>query len=150
MWGVGFSLGYSTGGFYLAKILHVSGQPGSTLKPLPCFVPCQNQDCQRGLPEGAPGAEPQPHRAGGCPHHEPPCQPHVRLHPEPEHGAAPSTDQKQHGCSQDSRHLPQPEQRGAAAGMGSSRPGHGEGSQLQPQPGSRGCSSGRMWFKNAH
>lgn len=116
-------LGYPTGGF-LQQSTFLPGLWNAAclrtawkhLNPFSRLPPCQKQACQRGFPQGAPGAEPQPHRAGGCPHHEPPRQPHVRLHPQPEHGAAPRTDQKQRGCSQDSRHLRQPEQRGAAAG----------------------------------
>lgn len=81
----------------------------------------QEQDCQWRLPERPPGAQPQPHRAGRGPHHEPARQPPVHVPPQPQHGAAPRTDQEQHGCQQAGGHLAHADPGGAAAGILSRR-----------------------------
>ena len=81
----------------------------------------QEQDGQWGLPERPPGAEPQPHRAGRGPHHEPARRPPVRVPAQPEHGAAPRTDQEQPGRRQAGRPLAHPGSGGAAAGTPLSR-----------------------------
>nr|XP_030696699.1 transcription cofactor vestigial-like protein 4 isoform X1 [Globicephala melas]XP_030696703.1 transcription cofactor vestigial-like protein 4 isoform X1 [Globicephala melas]XP_030696704.1 transcription cofactor vestigial-like protein 4 isoform X1 [Globicephala melas]XP_030696705.1 transcription cofactor vestigial-like protein 4 isoform X1 [Globicephala melas] len=87
------------------------------------------QDGQRGLPERPPGTEPQPHRASRGPHYEPARQPPVHVPPQPQHGAAPCTDQEQPGRWQAGRPLAHHDPSGAAA-----EPALGDHVRLRQRP----------------